>query len=359
MAKRKHNFNAGPAALPLSVLEQAQSELVDFEGNGVSIMEMSHRSPEFDAVIEGAKAALGRLYDIPDTHEVLFLQGGASLQFAQVPMNLGAGGAYINTGTWGTKAVKEAKIQGGCHEIWSSKDDQFKHVPQPGMALAVPAGVPYLHYTTNNTIYGTQWSHVPNVDVPVVADLSSDFISKPLDISKFAIIYAGAQKNAGPSGVTVLIIDKRYSREFNGADTVPTILRYPTQAKKDSMFNTPNTFGIYLLGLVAKWAEAQGGLEKIAENNTAKAAVLYNVIDENPGVFQGHARADSRSEMNVTFTLVDSDRTAEFMEMATAAGIMGIKGHRSIGGMRASIYNAVPRAAVDALAKVMLEFAAK
>lgn len=359
MANRKYNFNAGPAALPLEVLTKAQAELVDFQGNGLSIMEMSHRSPEFDAVIEDAKATLGRLYGLPDTHEVMFLQGGASLQFAQVPMNLGSGGAYVNTGTWGTKAVKEANIVGVGHEIWSSAEGGFRHVPQPGTTFDLPEGAPYLHVTSNNTIYGTQMHWTPEVGVPLVADLSSDFISRPLDVSKYGIIYAGAQKNAGPSGVTVLLIDKTFSREFNGADTVPNILRYPTQAKKGSMFNTPNTFGIYLLGLVARWVEDFGGLTAMAEHNAAKAKVLYDVIDAFPGVFQGHARANSRSDMNVTFTLVNAERQAELMEMATKANIMGIKGHRSVGGMRASIYNAVPREAIDALAEVMTDFAKK
>ncbi len=357
MAKRKHNFNAGPSALPLPVLEQVQAELLDFDGQGLSIMEMSHRTPVFEGVLGRARDALIRLYGLPDSHEVMFLQGGASLQFAQVPLNLGSGGAYIDTGTWSSKAIKEANTIGHGAVAWSSKADGFTAVPQPGEALAVPDGAPYLHYTSNNTIYGTQFHHVPEAGVPLVADLSSDILSRPLDVGAHGLIYAGAQKNAGPSGVTVLLIDRRYSRAFHGAPTVPHILRYVTQAEKDSMYNTPNTFGIYVLALVAEWVEAQGGLTAMAARAEAKARTLYDVIDAYPGVFTGHAARHSRSLMNVTFTLVDPTRQAALLAAADAADIIGIKGHRSVGGLRASLYNAVAPASVDRLAEVLEAFA--
>ncbi|MCB9526020.1 MAG: 3-phosphoserine/phosphohydroxythreonine transaminase [Myxococcales bacterium] len=357
MAKRKHNFNAGPSALPLPVLEQVQAELVDFGGHGLSIMEMSHRTPQFEEVLDRARHAVTRLYGIPATHEVLFLQGGASLQFAQVPMNLGSGGAYLDTGTWSKKALKEANTVGKGLSVWSSAAAGYNAVPAADEALDVPADAPYLHYTSNNTIYGTQYHYRPASPVPLVCDMSSDVLSRPADISKFGLIYAGAQKNAGPSGVTLLIIDRKYSREFHGAPTVPHILRYPTQAEKDSMYNTPNTFGIYVLALVAEWVEAQGGLTTMAARNANKAQMLYDLIDRYPGVFKGHAVKHSRSQMNVTFTLVKPERQADLLAAAAKADILGIKGHRSVGGLRASLYNAVSPESVHRLVEVLEAFA--
>ena len=279
---------------------------------------------------------------------MLFLQGGASLQFAMVPLNLGSGGAYVNTGVWATKALKEARIIGEAHEIWSSAAENFGHVPGPEVALAVPEGAPYLHFTSNNTIYGTQWDHVPPADAPLVGDLSSDFMSRPVDVTPFDLIYAGAQKNAGPSGVTVIIARKTVSRRFGGDERTPKILRYATHASQDSMFNTPPTFAIYVVGLVARWVQAQGGLEGMARTNEAKARLLYEAIDRSPG-FEGMARPDSRSRMNVTFTTGDKARDAAFVQRAEALDMIGLKGHRDLGGLRASIYNAVPMASVEAL----------
>ncbi|MBV71475.1 MAG: 3-phosphoserine/phosphohydroxythreonine transaminase [Myxococcales bacterium] len=355
MTERKHNFNAGPAALPYSVLEQVHSQLLDFDKLGLSLMEMSHRSPEFDQVINDAKASLTRLYSIPDTHEVMFLQGGASLQFAMIPYNLGPGGAYINTGTWSTRAYKEACTIGTADEIWSDEGSGFKHVPQPDELPSLPADSTYLHYTSNNTIYGTQYQYVPDTELPLICDMSSDFISRPINVADFDLIYAGAQKNAGPSGVTVLIIKKAISRQFDGDARTPKILRYLTQAEKGSMYNTPNTFGIWVIKLVAEWVESQGGLAAIHKLNQAKANRLYGVIDAHP-LCVGHATDVSRSLMNVTFRMDSADREQAFIDLCKDKGIIGMKGHRSVGGLRASIYNAVPQSSVETLAELLASF---
>lgn len=355
---RKHNFNAGPAALPRSVIEQAAADLPDHDGVGISILEMSHRSKAFQAVIDDARATLTRLYALPESHEVLFLQGGASLQFAMVPMNLGSGGAYVNTGVWSKKALAEARVIGDAHEVWSSADAGFTSVPGPDVKLEVPEDAPYLHYTSNNTIYGTQYHHVPDVNVPLVCDMSSDFLSRPIDVRPFDLIYAGAQKNAGPSGVTVLIGNKSITRGFRGGDGVPKILRYVTHAEKGSLFHTPNTFGIYLIGLVARWVEAQGGLAGVAAINARKAGRLYGAIDSRDDVFSGHAERDSRSHMNVTFRTREDAQTQAFLDAATRQDMVGLKGHRSVGGLRASIYNAVPEASVELLSRMVEDFQA-
>lgn len=355
MSKRTHNFNAGPAALPLAVLQDVQAELVDYAGLGMSVMEMSHRSPEYEAIINDARDTLTRLYGIPDTHEVLFLQGGASLQFAMVPLNLGSGGAFVNTGTWTSRALAEARRIGPATEIWSSKGGGFRAVPGPEVTLTAPDGTPYLHYASNNTIYGTQYQHLPQTDLPLVCDMSSDFLSRPIDVSRFDVIFAGAQKNAGPSGVCVVIIKKALSRGFTGAPSTPIILRYQTQAEKGSMYNTPNTFGIYVLGKVARWVEDQGGLAAIHEKNQAKAGALYAAIDAHP-LAKGHAEPTSRSLMNVTFNLQTPEQEKALLALAKAAGVVGLKGHRSVGGLRASIYNAVPMAAVEAVVTLLNGF---
>ena len=351
MSERKHNFNAGPAALPLPVLQQVQRHLVDHRGLGLSVMEMSHRSPEFGEICDHAKRSIGALYDLPDTHEVMFLQGGASLQFAMVPLNMGTG-AYINTGTWSSKAIKEARTIGEAHEAWTDKENGFRAVPAAGQSFDVPKDARYLHYTSNNTIYGTQWHHTPPTTGPLVCDMSSDFLSRPIDVSRYDLIYAGAQKNAGPSGVTVLLIRKTISRAFEGDPKTPLILRYPTQAEKGSLYNTPNSFGIYVLGLVAEWVRGQGSLVDMAERNAARAGRLYAAIDEDPR-FSGHAEPSSRSHMNVTFRMESPEAEAAFLETAGASGFIGLKGHRSVGGLRASIYNAVPDAALDALISLL------
>ena len=351
MSERKHNFNAGPAALPLPVLQQVQRHLVDHRGLGLSVMEMSHRSPEFGEICDHARRSLAALYDLPDSHEVLFLQGGASLQFAMVPLNLGTG-AYVNTGTWSTKALEEARTVGDAHELWTDKEGGFRAVPQPGHAFELPKDARYLHYTSNNTIYGTQFHHLPEVQGPVVCDMSSDFLSRPVDVSRYDLIYAGAQKNAGPSGVTVLLIRKTISRTFEGDPKTPVILRYRTQAEKGSLYNTPNSFGIYVLGLVAEWVRGQGGLADMAHRNAERAARLYAAIDEDPRL-TGHADPASRSHMNVTFRMETPVAEAAFLEAAGSKGFIGLKGHRSVGGLRASIYNAVPDASVDALIELL------
>lgn len=348
MSKRKHNFNAGPAALPLSVLETVQSNLLDHEGLGLSLLEMSHRTPPFEAIIARAAETIGALYGMPDTHEVLFLQGGASMQFAMVPYNLGDGGAYVDTGTWSTKAFTEALNIGAAHQIWTGKPGGYRAVPGAGEALDVPAGAPYLHYTSNNTIYGTQYHHRPAADARLVCDMSSDFLSRPIDIAAYDVIYAGAQKNAGPAGVTIVIVHRDKSRQFGGLSSAPRILRYKTQADKDSMFNTPNTFGIYMVGLVAEWVRDNGGLDAMAKRAAAKAERLYAFIDEHPR-YTGHAEPGSRSHMNVTFRSESPEQDKAIVAAAAEAGIIGIKGHRSVGGLRASIYNAVSMTSVDAL----------
>lgn len=370
MADATHNFNAGPAALPQSVLEQVQRELLDYAGTGMSIMAHSHRADTFEAVLAEAKAHIARLYDLPDTHEVLFLQGGASLQFAQIPMNLGLDGAYLDTGVWSAKAIAEARTWAGpeAHRVkvlWSDAERGYRRTPGRIDLPTAPEGAAYLHYTSNNTIYGTQFHELPTGPTveaeggtPLIVDASSDFLSRPARFDDHALMYAGAQKNAGPSGVTVLLIHKRYSRGFEGDPRVPAILRYVTQAKADSMYNTPNTFGIYVLGLTAAWAEAQGGLKAMAAAAAEKARTLYeDVIDAWPQVFAGHADLESRSHMNVTFTLRDPAGEGRLFEALDRANIVGVRGHRSVGGLRASIYNAVPQASVDRLAQVLTEFA--
>jgi len=355
MSDRKINFNAGPTALPLAVLEQVQANLVNFEGNGLSLMEMSHRSKVFGEVIERSKETLSGLYDLPDTHEVMFLQGGASLQFAMVPMNLGDGGTYLDTGTWSTRAIAEARTLGRAVVPWSDAENGFRRVPQQDTLDELELSGPYLHYTTNNTIYGTQYQYIPKASLPLVADMSSDFISRPVDVSGHDLIYAGAQKNAGPSGIVVLLARKEVVHSFKGDDRVPKIMRYATQAAKGSMYNTPNTFGIWVVGLVAQWVADRGGLAAMADENEAKASALYQAIDEHP-LLEGHAADDSRSRMNVTFRAQTPAQEAQLLTLASEHGIIGLKGHRSVGGLRASIYNAVPRTSVDALITLLRGF---
>lgn len=356
MSNRIHNFSAGPSALPIEVLEQAKADLTNYKGAGLSVMEMSHRSKDFQAIFDEAKATVVELLGVPDTHDVLFLQGGASLQFAMLAMNLGKGGAYINTGTWSTKALKEARTVGEAYEAWSDADHNFTGVPQPGEDLRIPAEATYVHYTSNNTIFGTQFAQMPETDKPLVCDMSSDIFSRPIDVGAHALIYAGAQKNAGPSGVTLVIGERDRLHNFTGDGTVPLYLRYATHAAKDSLFNTPNTWGLYLLGLVAQHVKGLGGVTAMAEQAEAKGKLLYDLID-GADVFEGHARADSRSLMNVTFRAGGAEREAAIVAAAAEAGISGIKGHRSVGGLRASIYNAVPMAAVEALVGLLKGFA--
>jgi len=359
MTHRIHNFNAGPAALPLPVLEEIRDGFLDFKGSGMSVTEVSHRSPWFDEVIDEAVERTRRLLGLGEDFEVLFIQGGASLQFCMIPMNLALDGRpadYIDTGTWSTKAIKEARIQGkDVRVIASSEDRGFAYIPK---GFEVDGDASYLHITSNNTIKGTQWASFPDAGgVPLICDMSSDIMSRPFDPKPFGMIYAGAQKNIGPAGSALVILRKdMLEREPEG---LPTMLRYSTFADKNSMFNTPACFVIYTVSLVLKWLEETvGGLEKMALLNREKGDVLYGAIDGS-AFYRGTADADSRSLMNVTFRLPSEDLEAQFVKEATAAGLGGLKGHRSVGGCRASIYNATGLNAVKDLVAFMAEFEKK
>ena len=357
--KRIYNFAAGPAVLPVPVLEEAQRDLVALPGVGMSVMEISHRSKTFEAIIQGAEADMRTLGGIPDNYKVLFLQGGASLQFSMVPMNLltpGATADYIVTGDWAKKAMKEARRVGATSVAASTEDGNFKRIPKQS-ELKLTSGAAYVHMTSNNTIHGTEWHYQPNVGAaPLVCDASSDIFSRPIDVKSYGLIYAGAQKNLGPSGVTVVII--REDLLARSADTLPTMLNYKTQAENGSMYNTPPAFGVYILRLVMKWLIGQGGLQAIQTVNERKAKILYDELDRS-AFWQPHADKDSRSLMNVTFKLATEDLDTRFAKEATAAGLDGLKGHRSVGGMRASIYNAFPEDGVKALVEFMKEFEKK
>jgi len=355
--RRAYNFNAGPSALPISVLEKAQAELIDFRGTGMSVMELSHRSLVYEEVHNQAISSLKKLLAIPDTYEVLFLQGGASLQFSMIPMNflqVGKKAGYIMTGSWSEKAFSEAKLFGDVYHAASTKEGNYRRIPNVD-DMQYHSGDAYLHLTSNNTIFGTQWKDFPETgDVPLIADMSSDILSKPIEVSKFALIYAGAQKNLGPSGVTVVIIRKDLLEQAN--TNIPTMLKYSTHAKNNSLYNTPPTFGIYMLGEVLNWAREIGGLTAIAEQNEKKAKLIYDVIDGCNGFFSGHAEPDSRSLMNITFTLKTKELEKKFLEQAKQEGFIGVNGHRSIGGCRVSAYNAVPYEACKAFSEFMIQF---
>ncbi|MCS1382051.1 3-phosphoserine/phosphohydroxythreonine transaminase [Lysinibacillus sphaericus] len=360
MTQRAYNFNAGPSALPLEVLENAQQQLVNFRNSGMSIMEMSHRSAIFDEVHNEAIALLKKLYAIPENYEVLFLQGGASLQFTMVPMNFlqaDKKASYVLSGSWSEKAFKEAKLFGTPVEAASTKENKYRNIPAL-TDIQFNEDDAYVHITSNNTIYGTQWKEFPETGhVPLVADMSSDILSKPVDVSKFGIIYAGAQKNLGPSGVTVVIIRKDLLEKAN--NEIPTMLKYTTHADGNSLYNTPPTFGIYMLGEVLKWVEAKGGVEAVAKLNEAKAQVIYDAIDNSNGFYKGHATPESRSLMNITFRVADEELEKQFLGEAKAAGFIGLNGHRSVGGCRASTYNAVPLETCEALRDFMVAFQQK
>ncbi len=354
------NFNAGPAALPHPVLEKVQAELLDYQGRGMSIMEMSHRSKEYEAINARAEANFKRLLGVGDGYRALFVQGGASSQFATVPMNfLPPGGTadYLVTGTWGEKAIEEAALFGKAHLAASTKEGNYRRVPSAG-EVQLTDGSAYVHLTSNETIQGVQFRDFPESGGrPLVADMSSDILSRPFDANKFALIYAGAQKNLGPSGVTVVLIRESWMERTNKG--VPTMLRYATHAKNNSLYNTPPMFGVYVLDLVLGWIDANGGLAGIAERNLAKAAILYAAIDHSAGYYKGHAEPASRSEMNVTFRLPDEALEKKFVAEAQAAHMVGLAGHRSVGGIRASIYNATGVEACQALAAFMNDFAAR
>ena len=352
-----YNFNAGPSALPLAVLKNAQEELINFRGTGMSIMELSHRSKSYEDVHNLAIERLKKLYSIPDNYEVLFLQGGASLQFSMIPMNFlqsGKTAGYVMTGAWAEKAFAEAKLFGDPYQVASTKEEQYRRIPEVN-DLNTNGNDAYIHITTNNTIYGTQWKEFPNTgDIPLIADMSSDIMSKPIDVSKFALIYAGAQKNLGPSGVTVVIIRKDMIANANS--DIPTMLKYKTHADSNSLYHTPPTFGIYMLGEVLAWIEESGGLEAVAQHNEDKAKLIYDVIDNSNRFYVGHAAIESRSLMNITFRLADEALEKKFLEEAKQEGFVGLNGHRSVGGCRASTYNSVPFEACKSLRDFMIRF---
>ena len=353
------NFSAGPAVLPVPVLEEAQRDLVSLPGVGMSILEISHRSKAFEDILARAETDLRSVGEIPASHKVLFLQGGASLQFSMVPMNLLTSGGtadYIVTGGWAQKAVKEAQRVGTVNIAATTEAENFSRIPRQD-ELKLTRDAAYVHFTTNNTLFGTEWPSEPSVgDVPLVADASSDIFSRPIDCSKYGLVYAGAQKNLGPSGVTLVII--REDLLARSAKSLPTMLNYAVHAENGSMYNTPPTFAIYLVGLVARWLLAEGGLVEMARRNQRKAAKLYAEVDRT-GFYRGTAAKDSRSLMNVTFRLPNEELEKTFVKQSTAAGLDGLKGHRSVGGMRASIYNAFPEDGIDALVQFMQEFERK
>ena len=360
MEKRIYNFSAGPAVLPEEVLKEAQEYLMSLPGIGMSVMEISHRSKPFDNIIGGAKEDIKKLLNIGDDYSILFLQGGASLQFSMVPMNIMPPknkADYIVTGAWSKKAVKEAKRVGAVNISATSEETVFNRIPKQEEFKLDP-DASYVHFTSNNTIYGTQFTAEPETgNVPLVCDASSDIFHKKIDVSKYGLIYAGAQKNMGPSGVVLVIF--RNDLLERSSDNLPTMLNYKTHVEKDSMFNTPNTFGIYIIGLVAKWLLNMGGLDKMYEINKHKAGILYDFIDSSNGFYKGHAEKDCRSLMNVTFNLATEELEKKLIAEALAAGFSGLKGHRSVGGLRASIYNAFPTKGVEDLVTFMKDFMAK
>ena len=353
---RVFNFAAGPAVLPLTVLEQIQRDMLALPSAGMSILEISHRSAPFEAILAQAEADIRTLGAVPPNYKVLFLQGGASTQFSMVPMNLltpGATADYIDSGSWADKAIAEAKKVGTVNVAATTSGEHYTRVPLAS-ELKLTAGAAYVHMTSNNTIEGTEFKALPEVgDVPLVNDTSSDMFSRPIDVAKHALIYSGAQKNMGPAGVTVVIV--RDDMLARSQESMPTMLNYAVHAKNGSMYNTPPVFAVYALGLVMKWLIARGGLAAIAAVNQRKAAKLYDEIDRS-GFYRGTAHKDSRSLMNVTFRLATEELEKPFVKAATAAGLDGLKGHRSVGGMRASIYNAFPEQGVDALVAFMKEF---
>ena len=359
MAERIYNFNAGPAALPLPVLEEIQREMLNFRGTGMSILEISHRSKPFESVLDDTIARIKRLLHLDDRYQVLFLQGGASLQFCMIPMNLALPGkplAYVNTGLWASNAIKQARIQGkDVTVVASSEDREYTYIPKD---FAAPPDAAYLHFTSNNTIRGTQWREFPEAgDVPLISDMSSDIFSRTFDPQPLGLIYAGAQKNAGPAGVTLVIIrDDMLARV---PKDLPTMLQYTTFSEKKSMFNTPPCFSIYVVNLVMEWLEETiGGLAKMEAINQQKARLIYEYLD-GQDFYRGTAVPDSRSHMNVTFRLPTPELEETFLKQAAANGLGGLKGHRSVGGCRASLYNAVPLEAVQALVDFMKEFLRK
>jgi len=358
-AKRVHNFNAGPGALPLPVLERIREELLDWRGSGMSVMEMSHRSPEFESINAAAEQKLRTLLGISDDYAVIFVQGGGSMQFTMAPMNLALPGKPIDvlhTGTWTAKAIGELK-KGFLHNIAASTEsEKFARLPRREEMKFSPEAS-YVHLCTNNTIEGTEWTALPETGAtPIVADMSSDIASRPVDVKKYGLIFAGAQKNLGPSGVTIVIIRKDLAERAD--KNLPTLLQYRTHVKEKSLYHTPPTFAIYIVGLVLEWIEARGGISGMVKRNEAKAGLLYDTIESSGGFYSCPVEKSSRSKMNVVFRVANGDEAVEkkFANEAAAAGLVGTPGHRSVGGMRVSLYNAVEPAAVEALTGFMLEF---
>lgn len=356
-ANRIYNFNPGPCTLPLEVLKEVQQEFLNFNNSGESIVEISHRAKQYDEVHQAAKADIKELMGLGDDYEVLFMTGGGSTQFALVPLNFATKekkGSYVLSGSFATKAYKEAELLGVGEIAASSKDVDFRHIPTQEEIKLNPNAA-YLHLCYNNTIYGTEYHYIPETgSVPLIADMSSDILSRPLDFSKFSLIYAGVQKNLGPAGAVVVIAKKSFIE--NSPETLPTMFRYSTHLKKDSLYNTPPAFCIYMVGKVAKWIKANGGLSGMAERNQKKSQLLYDAIDNSNGFYKGHADKDSRSFMNVTFRLPSEELEKKFVAEALENGLGGVKGHRSVGGMRASIYNAMPYEGVAKLVDFMEKF---
>ncbi len=357
MTARVYNFNPGPATLPLEVLQQAQRELLDYRGTGMSVMEISHRSPEFDEINNSAMALTREILGLGENFKVLFLGGGASTQFAVIPLNFlpsGKTATYVDTGSWSSKAIKEAQKIGKVHVAFSSKDEKYKRVPKPS-EIDLPSEAAYLHVTSNNTIFGTQCHQFPDSgNIPLICDMSSDIASRRLDFSKFSLIYAGAQKNLGPAGVTVVII--REDLLAKCPDNLPTMFSYKTYAEKNSLYNTPPAFAIYMVKLVLEWIKEQGGLEAVEKVNIAKKERVYEVMDNNADFFRGTVEPDSRSWMNITMRLPTEELEKKFITEAKAAGFVGLKGHRSVGGIRVSMYNAMPLEGVEKLVAFMKAF---
>jgi phosphoserine aminotransferase len=355
--ERVYNFSAGPAALPLTVLEQMQADLPNYHGQGMAIIEMSHRSKTYDKINEEAEARFKQLLGLEKGYRVVFMQGGASTQFALLPMNFLPADRvadYILTGVWADKALEEAQNLGQTHIAASTKAGGYKRIPTQA-ELHFSENPAYVHYTSNNTIYGTQWHWTPEVgNRPLVCDMSSDILSRPFDATRYSLIYAGAQKNLGPAGVTVVLLNEEFLA--TGADTLPTMFSYKTFTKSNSVYNTPPVFAIYALNLVLKWIEDEGGLAAVEKINEAKAKLIYDRIDESGGFYVGHADADSRSRMNITFRLPNAELDKQFVKEAEAQQMVGLAGYRSVGGVRASTYNAVPQEACQALASFMAEF---
>ncbi|SEO82234.1 3-phosphoserine/phosphohydroxythreonine transaminase [Mucilaginibacter sp. OK283] len=350
----KHNFGAGPGILPQEVLKQASEAVIDFNGTGLSLLEISHRSKEFEAVLNEAVALVKELFDVPEGYSILFLQGGASTQFAMAPYNLlpsTGKAAYLETGVWANKALKEAKFFGEVEIVASSKADNFTYIPKD---YTIPADAAYFHITSNNTIYGTQLQEFPKSPVPVVCDMSSDIFSRKINVADFGLIYAGAQKNMGPAGVTLVIVKDDILGKVDRK--IPAMLNYQVQIEGGSMYNTPPCFAIYVSMLTLQWLKAKGGVEVIEQENITKARVLYDEIERNP-LFKPVCATEDRSHMNVTFVMENPELEKPFLKLCDERGIVGIKGHRSVGGFRASIYNALPITSVYALIDVMQEFA--